>query len=85
MEILTTVIFGLGTVFFGLVCLIVLIELLHFVVSKSTKKQPIVQTVQPPEIEEIDHKTLVVMIASAVAEELGKDVSAIRIKSIKKI
>lgn len=88
MDILITVLISIGTVFFGLVCLIALIKLMHLVLEKcfpEAKKEPAKTTSPAPEIPEIDHDTLIVLAATAVAEERGTDVSAIRIRAIRRI
>ena len=88
-EILVTVGLGLGTVAFALVMLILIIMLMHAVISaftkneKSASEKP-VQVVNN-DADDIDHGTLVAVASAAIAETLGKDVSAIRIKSIKKL
>lgn len=88
MDILYTVLIGMGTVFFGLVCLIALIKLMHLLLERyvpETKKEPEKPQPPAPEIPEIDHDTLVVLAATAVAEEQGTDISAIRIHAIRRI
>jgi Na+-transporting methylmalonyl-CoA/oxaloacetate decarboxylase gamma subunit len=84
MKILMTVGLGLGTVFVGLICMILLIELMHLIAVKfSTDKT---QEIKLQSLhQDIDHSVLVTLIAAAVAEEIGKDISAIRINSIRKI
>lgn len=92
MDILTTVLLGVGTVFIGLICLVLIIELTHVIVSafdhnKKTAEKPAVLPAAPDKssVDEIEHGTLTAIIAAAVAEELGKDVEAIRIRSIRKV
>lgn len=89
MEILKVVLLGLGTVFVGLSFIILLIELMHAILKNSDKKKVKEEPVKIPEKteqkESIPHGDLVACIAAAIAEELGTDVSAIRIHSIKKI
>ncbi len=85
MKILITIGLGIGTVFFCLVCMIIIIEIMHFIAVKFAREKTELQTEDQPQTEEIDHGTLVALIAAAVAENLGKDISAIRINSIKKI
>jgi sodium pump decarboxylase gamma subunit len=77
---------GLGTVFICLVCL-VLICYLTSAIAKLFKKDE-KQTDAPPKTQPqaIPNKgELVAAIAAAIAEDLGTEVSGIRIKSIKRI
>ena len=91
MEILKTVLLGVGTVFVGLICLVLIIELTHgiiglFTKNKAEEKRAELETAPDKSAEpEIEHGHLVACIATAVAEELGTDVSAIRIHSIRRI
>lgn len=81
---------GLGVVFAGLICIIVLCYLMSSVIKllkKGEAKGPAapstpVASVQAP-IE--NRQELIAAVSAVIAEELGTDVSAIRIKSIKKI
>ncbi len=89
MEILTSVLLGIGTVFFGLICLIILIQAMHAILARFTpaeQPKPKAAPAPAPKAEpEIDHNTLVAIASAAVAEQLGKDVDAIRIRSIRKL
>lgn len=70
---------GLGTVFFGLICLILMTTLLGRVCGMG-KKPPVLPAAGEPNREE-----LAAAISAAVAEELGTDITGIRILSIKKV
>ena len=89
MEILTTVLLGIGTVFAGLVVITLLVMLLRlFAGNKQEASAPAAVPAAPaaPQRTEIANRQEFVAAVSAVlAEELGTDVSAIRIHSIKKI
>ena len=88
MEILTTVFLGLGTVFAGLIVIILLVMLLRLFAGNKQEAPQAVAPVAPaaPQRTEIANRQEFVAAVSAVlAEELGTDVSAIRIHSIKKI
>lgn len=80
---------GIGIVFLGLVCLIFLCKLISLVSSgKSNKKDkaPAVQTTPAPASAVIDNRAeIIAAVSAALAEELGEDVSSIRILSFKKI
>ena len=81
---------GIGTVFLGLVCIIVLCKIISLFCGKE-KKAPVVAPAPvtapvPTTKAAIENKQeLIAAISAAVAEELGTDVSAIRITSFKKL
>ena len=87
----TVVLMGMGTVFFGLICLIFICKIMGIVfgkMSKNVKEAPKSAPVSTPAVEQapIQNKAqLVAAISAAVAESMGTDVSKIRIHSIKKI
>ena len=81
---------GMGIVFFGLVCIIALCKLMSIVLKTSTSKtESVAQSAaaqQPVQETEIPNREeMVAALSAVVAEELGKDVSAIRIVSLKKL
>ena len=61
---------GLGTVFVGLVCIILLVTLMSYVCRKSEGKSA---------------PAPAAAVSAAIAEEMGTDISAIRIISMKQI
>jgi sodium pump decarboxylase gamma subunit len=79
---------GVGTVFFGLICLIIVCKVLGLFGSKQASQQtdnavsaPVAQSDQPIE----NKQELLAAISAALAEELGTDVNGIRIVSFKKL
>lgn len=79
---------GMGTVFVGLICLIIICYIVGLFCRKSGKKQPTeaAAPVAPVASAPIENKQeILAAVAAAVAEELGTDVSAIRITSFKKL
>ncbi len=84
------VVLGVGVVFIGLICIIVLCKILSAVCAlgeKKTKSEPATAAVQPvaaPQVIE-NRQEIIAAVSCAIAEELGTDVSAIRILSFKKI
>lgn len=85
---------GLGMVFFGLICIIMLCYLLGAIIrffearrpmplQTDVKKSPSASTTSTQQLSK--NPALIAAISAAIAENLGKDVSAIRIKSIKKL
>lgn len=90
MDILLVCLIGVGTVFTCLICIIALVEIMHRVYSVFAHKQQetkdVAVPVSPAPNAPIENRAEVVAAISAViAEELGKDAKAIRIKSIKRI
>ena len=86
---LFVVLMGLGTVFAGLLCIILLVTLMSWVCNRTAapaapKSAPAaspqtaapVAAVTPP---------MMAAISAAIAEDMGTDISAIRIVSIKKV
>ena len=83
---------GMGIVFIGLVCLIVLIKIFgkvsQLVAGQETVSAPAVPAavVAAPAVDVIPNRgELVAAVSAALAEELGTDVTAIRIVSIKRV
>ena len=83
---------GLGMVFFGLICIIALCYILGAIIRAFESRRPAPAAAQPTEqaapaqTESIaKNGALIAAISAAIAEEMGTDVSAIRIKSIKKL
>lgn len=83
---------GMGVTFIGLICLIFLIELQSKLFGK--KEEPaaaaaaaVPASVPPAPVQEAipNRGELIAAISAAVAEDMGVDVSAIRILSLKKI
>ena len=85
------VLMGLGVVFFGLICIIFVCKCMSFVVGKIEKAPASVPETQVPKqnstkAEAIPSRPeLAAAIAAAIAEYTGKDISGIRIHSIKKL
>ena len=89
---------GICTVFIGLICIIVLVSVMSNIVRKTDKamtKADASKNYDPAKAtEELIHPShvpdtltaeIVAAVSAAIAEELGTDVSAIRIVSFKKV
>ena len=79
---------GLGTVFFGLICLILLCKILGIVCNlKSEKKTEIVQTSavvnSPAPI--ANKQEIVAACCAVIAEEIGTEAKNIKVVSFKKV
>ena len=75
---------GMGTVFFGLICLIGLTTLMGRICGRS-QKAAAPASAAPAAAAEPNRQELVAAISAALAVELGTDVTGIRILSMKKL
>ncbi len=81
---------GIGTVFVGLVCIVFIVMIMSAIVRKlsgapAAAPAPVAAAPVQPQINSGKKPELIAAIAAAVAEDMGTDVSAIRIVSIKKV
>ena len=80
---------GMGTVFFGLICLIVLTMIMGKLVGGRAASAPAPAAPAPvsaaPAAVEPNRQEMAAAIAAAIAEELGTDITGIRILSMKKL
>ena len=84
---------GMGTVFVGLVCIVVLVigmsaicrKLGHIEEALTPAAAPVAAAPVVPQASTANQGALMAAIAAAIAEDMGTDVSAIRIVSIKKV
>lgn len=82
------ILMGLGTVFFGLVCLIVLTMCMGRILSRTAPPtpEPAPPVVLPKApITEPNLPEMVAAISAAIAEELDTDITGIRILSMRKL
>jgi len=92
---LFVVVMGISTVFIGLVCIIILCKILGVCCQLLSKKDDQAQQAAPSPVAPVtaaptpavipNRRETVAAIAAAIAEDLGTDVSAIRILSIEKL
>ena len=93
MSNLFVVALGIGTVFSGLIIIIILCKLMSFFVRLTETNEgaavPAVATAAPKATAVnapiADKQPLLAAISAVVAEELGTDISNIRIHSIKRV
>ncbi len=82
---------GIGTVFVGLICLIIMCKIIGLFSGQKSNKQNEQTTVEtsasaPALAKPIENRQEIIAAVSAViAEELGTDISALRILSFKKL
>ncbi len=87
-EMMFVVGLGLGTVFVGLISIIILCKIIAAFCKKGNTKEVVVNKseVQPAVSQQIENRQEIIAAVSAcLAEELGTDISALRILSFKKI
>ena len=76
---------GVGTVFIGLICIIAICAIMGLIFRNQDKKQvvPNSPTTQPDLTE--NRQEILAAVCAAAAEDMGTDVSALRVISFKKI
>ncbi len=79
---------GFGVVFVGLVCIVILCKIVGAFCIAANKKDtapapvaPVVEALEPIQ----NRQEIIAAVSACLAEELGEDISAIRILSFKKI
>ena len=92
---LFVVLMGLGTVFFGLICIIFLSTIMSKVCQLLEKKPTTAPAEEAPAVVPAapaagsaaipDRQAMIAAISAAIAEDLGTDISGIRIRSVKHI
>ena len=76
---------GLGTVFVGLICIIILCKLMSAICSKIGKNPTQPAVVVPSAASIPNRQEFIAAVSAVIAEEMGTDVSKIRILSVQKI
>lgn len=82
------VVMGIGIVFVSLVCIVFICVIMSAIIRKFEAKEVTqVESVKTPEVQAqiIDRPAFIAAVSACVAEELGTDVSAIRILSVKAV
>ena len=87
---LTVAALGIGTVFFGLVCIIFICTIFGKIFANTSKKAasapaPVTAPAAQTELSAEEKGAVIAAVSAVIAEELGTDVSALRIHSFKKI
>ncbi len=84
---------GIGTVFVGLICIIIVCMIMSSIVRAFVKQKPQENKASAPapvaasaaNTAIADRDKVLVAISAAIAEEIGEEAGAIRILSLKKI
>ena len=80
------VVMGIGTVFIGLICIIIVCKIVGFFCNIGVKKGSNEKIFTPDAPKTIENKEeIIAAVTAACAEDMGKDVSALRVLSFKKI
>lgn len=86
------ILMGLGTVFFGLICLIALTMVMGRIMAGLAATAPVPAAGVEPQpsavrfsVGEPDRKELAAAVGAVIAEELGTDVTGIRILSMRRV
>ena len=83
------VLMGIGTVFFGLICLIVLSYVMSAICRGSGKPAPVAAgavAAAPAQVDSIPNRqAMIAAVSAAIAEDLGTDLSGSRILSVKNL
>lgn len=85
---LYVVLLGMGTVFFGLICIVLLCMLMSTLVRKlENPEEPAPAAVQAPPANTptADRQAIIAASCALIAEELGEDVKNIKVVSFKKM
>ena len=78
---------GIGTVFVGLICIVILCEILGAICCAAEKNVHTEETAPAAEAPKVieNRQEIIAAVSAVLAEEMGTDVSAIRIHSFRKI
>lgn len=76
---------GMGTVFVGLLCIVVICRITGVLCRLSEKKKATDDPSGNGNEEIPNRQEWIAAVSAALAEELGEDISAIRIHSVKKL
>ena len=88
---LSTFALGFGTVFVGLICLILIIKLMSVVLAKPAKDKQIAPAAQQEPAPVVSAPAMenrgqfIAAAAAAIAATIGTDVTGLRILSVKKV
>ncbi len=84
------IVMGIGTVFVGLICIIILCKIMGLFFARSAKPQektaaPVASAPAAQSAVIENRQEIIAAVTAACAEEMGKDVSALRVISFKKL
>ena len=80
---------GIGTVFVGLICIVLICKVMGLVIGgfakDSEKATTTAAAVAQPEMSADEKRAVLAGVCAVIAEELGTDVSNIRVRSFRRI
>lgn len=80
------VVMGIGTVFVGLICIIIICKIMSLFFVNKKAKAPEAKAVAPAKPQVIENRQeIIAAVTAVIAEEMGKDVNALRVVSFKKV
>ena len=79
------VLLGMGIVFVGLICLVILCTVMGRIFGAVQAKSEAVAAAPAAPVEIPNRGEFIAAVSAAIAEEVGADVSAIRILSVKRV
>lgn len=88
---LSTFALGFGTVFVGLICLILIIKLMSVVLAKPAKDKQVAPAAQQESAPVVSAPAMenrgqfIAAVSAAIAATIGTDVTGLRILSVKKV
>lgn len=83
---LSTMLLGLGTVFVGLIVLIYLVKLTSVIIRAFEKKEKAPAAEEAAEAAPaVDRGPLVAAVSACIAETMGRDVTGLKIVSLKRV
>ncbi len=76
---------GIGTVFVGLICIIILCSVMSLF-FRNRKEEPVQKIAAPASTVPVENRReILAAVCAAAAEDMGTDISAIKVISFKKI
>ena len=89
MSIASVCVMGIVTVFIGLICLIFITNIMSAICRKTSKPEPVQSPAKPAPSQKAapiaNKQEIIAGVCAVIAEELGTDVSNIKVTSFKKL
>ena len=79
------VVMGVGTVFAGLICIVLICTVMGWIFSFANKKKSIAPATQNASLPKEEQNSVIAAISAAIAEENGTVPQGIRIVSIRRV
>ncbi len=81
------IVMGIGTVFVGLICIIIICKIMSLFFVKKTGAAPEVKAPAAPVKTQVveNRQEIIAAVTAAIAEEMGTEVSTLRVISFKKV